>query len=257
MASSGTPAGFSASGDQLGHCLALTVKREFGWAAGPFADRNRALPVGDRRPLRQAFPPGLVVGGDRDIGEDRVAIEHGERVRVGLGTGAGRDAEVAGFRIDRVQATVRTGLHPADVVADGEDLPAVLPIAFRRNQHREVGLAAGARERRRDVAGLALRVLDADDQHVLGQPTFLARLPAGDAQRMALLAQQRIAAIAGAVGLDRQLFREMHDVASLGVELAGGVQALDETAFALDPRLRRRAHARHQAHVGHDIGLNR
>src|SRR5687768_3647140 len=33
----GTPCASSAIGDQLGHCRALTVKREFGWAAGRFA----------------------------------------------------------------------------------------------------------------------------------------------------------------------------------------------------------------------------
>src|SRR6185312_12961672 len=33
----GTPCAASAISDQVGHCLALTVKREFGCAAGPFA----------------------------------------------------------------------------------------------------------------------------------------------------------------------------------------------------------------------------
>ena len=45
---------------------------------------------------------------------------------------------------------------------------------------------------------LALRILDAEDQHVLGEPAFAARLVRGDAQRMALLAEQRVAAVAGA-----------------------------------------------------------
>src|SRR5581483_290723 len=37
MALIGTPCASSALGDQVGHCLALTVKREFGCAAGPLA----------------------------------------------------------------------------------------------------------------------------------------------------------------------------------------------------------------------------
>ena len=62
--------------------------------------------------------------------------------------------------------------HPRDVVADGPDLPAL--EALGRDQHREVRLAARARERRRDVGRLALGALDAEDQHVLGEPALAA-----------------------------------------------------------------------------------
>ena len=70
-------------------------------------------------------------------------------------------------------------------------------------------------KRRGDVVSLALRILDADDEHVLGQPALVARLPAGDAQRVAFLAEQCIAAVAGAVALDRELFGEVHDEAAI------------------------------------------
>jgi hypothetical protein len=101
---------------------------------------------------------------------------------------------------------------------------------------------------------LALRILDADDQHVLGQPAFVARLPARDAQRVAFLAEQRIAAVAGAVALDGEILGEMHDETPFRVELAGRVQALDElSALARDPFQRSAAHARHDRHVDHDI----
>src|SRR3546814_17032929 len=88
--------------------------------------------------------------------------------------------------------------------------------------------------------GLARRILDAEDEHVLGQPTLAARLVRGDAQRVALLAQQRVAAVARAVGLDAELVREVHDPAARRIELADRVQALDERALALDARQRRR-----------------
>ena len=221
-----------------------------------------ALPVLHRR-TGQAFPPRLVVVGDGDVGEDRIVFRRRERVRIRRCAGARRDAEVAGFRIDRPQASVGTRRHPADVVADRPDFPAGFAIAFRRNQHREIGLAARGRKRRGDVMRFALRILDADDQHVLGEPAFGARLPARDAQRMALLAEQRVAAVAGADRLDRELFREVHDEALLGIELADRVQAFDECrlraarsrfgTLALDALERRRAHARHDAHVGDDI----
>ena len=102
-----------------------------------------------------------------------------------------------------------------------------------------------------DVAG---GILDADDQHVLCQPALVVRLVAGNAQGVAFLAEQGVAAVAGAVRLDRQFRREMHDPAPLGVQFADGMQALDEAPLALDPRQRGRAHARHDAHVGHHVG---
>ena len=77
---------------------------------------------------------------------------------------------------------------------------------------------------------LAGRILDTDDQHVLGEPALVARLPARDPQRMAFLAEQRIAAIARAKALDLERLREMHDEAPLRIELADRVQALHENA---------------------------
>ena len=50
---------------------------------------------------------------------------------------------------------------------------------------------------------------------MLGHPALVARHRAGDAQGVALLAEQRVAAVAGAEGPDRALLGELHDV--LGV----------------------------------------
>ena len=213
-----------------------------------------ALPVFRRRAGGHAFPPGLVVGGDADVGEDGIAVEHRHGIGIGLFAGARRHAEITRLGVDRVQAAVFARAHPADVVADRPDLPAVAAITFRRDEHGQVGLAAGRRERRRDIVGFTLRILDADDQHVFGQPALVAGLVAGDAQGVALLAQQGVAAVARAVALDGQFFREMHDEAAVRIEFADRVQALDETTLALDARQRRRAHAGHQAHVRHHVG---
>ena len=49
-------------------------------------------------PCLAAFPPGLVVGRQRDVGEQRVAADHLVGVAVGLRVGARHDAEVAGLR---------------------------------------------------------------------------------------------------------------------------------------------------------------
>src|SRR5581483_8802476 len=105
--------------------------------------------------------------------------------------------------VDRPQAAVGPRAQPGDVVADGPHLPALL--RGRRHEHRQVRLAAGARERRGAVVGLARGALDADDQHVLGEPALLARLHARYAQSKTLLAEQRVAAVAGAHAPDELL----------------------------------------------------
>src|SRR6185436_14494836 len=132
-----------------------------------------ALPVDQvRRGVAHAFPPDVAVVGQRDVGEDHVLVQAGHAVRVGLHVGAGGHAEVAGFGVDGVQAAVGIGLDPGNVVADGGDLPAF--EAGWRDQHREVGLAAGAGEGGGHVVFLAVRLGHAQDQHVLGQPALVA-----------------------------------------------------------------------------------
>ena len=143
-------------------------------------------------------------------------------------------------------------MQPADVVAYRGDFPSL--VLFRRNQHGEVGLAACGRECARDVVRLSLRALQPDDQHVFGQPAFRARLPACDSQGMALLAKQRIAAVAGADAHDVQLFGEMHDETFFGVQVAGGMQPPDERSFPFNAFQGRCADACHDLHVGHHVG---
>ena len=102
-----------------------------------------------------------------------------------------------------------------------------------------------------DVAG---RALHADDQHVLGEPTFGPRLEARDAQRVTLLAEQRVTAVARAEAHDRELLGEVHDEAARRVELARRVQPFDERLVLLDAFERRFADPRHEIHVRDDVG---
>src|SRR6188474_3419660 len=51
--------------------------------------------------------------------------------------------------------------------------------------------------------------------HVLGHPTFIAGFHAGDAERVALLAEQRVAAIARAVRPNLPSLGEVRDVFGL------------------------------------------
>src|SRR5205807_10486653 len=64
--------------------------------------------------------------------------------------------------LDGVQAAILARMQPGDVVADGPHFPPL--VARRRNQHREIGLAAGRWEGTGEIVNLTLRVLDADDR---------------------------------------------------------------------------------------------
>ena len=133
-----------------------------------------------------------------------------------------------------------------------------------RLQHGEVGLAARARERRREVPHVALGRGQLEDQHVLGQPALVARHDARDAQGEALLAEQGVAAIAGAEGPDLARLGELHDVLRVAARprdvgppvderVADRVQRRDEVALGVDELERRRTHPRHDPHVDHDV----
>ncbi|OWW20117.1 hypothetical protein AYR66_12055 [Noviherbaspirillum denitrificans] len=111
---------------------------------------------------------------------------------------------------------------------------------------------------------LAFRRFDAKDQHVLGQPALVAAHRGRDTQREALLAQQRIAAVAGAVGPDFAGFRIMDDVLGFIARprdilltrtqrLADGVHAGHELAFGAQHVVHGLAHAGHDAHVDGDV----
>src|SRR5699024_6566978 len=135
-------------------------------------------------------------------------LDGAHRGRVRGVAGARRDAEETEFGVDGVELTVGAEAHPGDVVTESLGLPA----GDGRFDHGEVGLAAGRGERGGDVLDLDVRDGHLEYEHVRGQPAYVASGSRGDAQGVALLAQQRVAAVAGAERPDRTLFREVGDV---------------------------------------------
>ncbi len=74
-----------------------------GWLARRFPDLRRprlALPVQalGRGLVRHPLPPHAAIRREGDVGENRVLLDHRDRVRVGIRRRAGRDAEHARFR---------------------------------------------------------------------------------------------------------------------------------------------------------------
>ena len=221
-----------------------------------------ALPVDEVLRLAfQALPPDIAVVGECDVGEDGVACrDRLHRVRVGLPVRSRRDAEEAELRIDRIQPAVLAEPHPGDVVANGLGAPAL----DGGLQHGQVGLSARRRERGGDVVRLVLRRDQLEDQHVLGEPALVVGHRRGDPQRVALLAQQRVAAVARAEAPDLAGLREVADVLGViarprHILLAGlqrgtdGVQRLDEEAVLADLVQRRLAHPGHRPHRHDDV----
>ena len=206
------------------------------------------------RLLGHALPPdGHIVLVEHDVGEDGVSARGRERVRVGFFARAGGDAEEAVFRVHGPETAVRSDTQPGNVVADGPALPALFAVALGRDEHGKVRLSARGRERARHIAHLTLRVLDAEDEHMLGEPALAAAELGGDAQREALFSLQHVAAVVRVDRDDLVLLREVDDVAVFGVERDLGVHAEDHIAAVAERLEHLCADARHDRHVQHDI----
>ena len=225
-----------------------------------------ALPVDAVRGrfLRHAFPPDIAVVGQRDVGVDDVGLERRHRVVIGFLRCSWRDAKETCLGVDGVELAVLARLDPGDVVADRGNFPAV--EGSGRNQHGKVGLAAGRWEGSGDVGFFTGGRFDAENQHVLGQPTLVARHGGGDTQRQTFLAEQGIAAITGAVGPDFARLGKMHDVfggrvarpfdilLTFSQRRPDRVQARHEEPGSTEYIEHGFAHARHGPHVDDDIG---
>ena len=100
------------------------------------------------------------------------------------------------------------------------------------------------------------RVGDPEDQHVLGEPALVARLDARDPKRVAFLARERVAAIAGADAPDGVRLREVADEARSGdrsPRLWMPRTNVPSTGRAAQARL---AHARHERRLSTTYGLS-
>ena len=252
----GTPCGSSQLGAMDGHWLHGTVKRELGWAAGAPPGVHglpcqSSVPAGASR--ADPFPPGLLRRRHRHIGEDGVRAHHLDAARVGGGAGIRRHAEEAALRVDGAELALGVDVDPGDVVAERPRAVA----GQLRDDHGEIGLAGRARHGPAEVGDAPLGVLHAEDEHVLGHPAFLPRLVRADAERVALLAEERIAAVARAHAPDELLLREVEDEPPVRREVAHPVQARDEVvvgAHVVDGDL---PHARHDVHARHHVGAVR
>ena len=163
----------------------------------------------------QALPPHVAVVGQRYVGVDYVAGKSIVAVGVGLRVSAWRDAEVARLGVDGVELAVAPRHDPRDVVAERRDLPALELLAHP--EHREVGLAARAREGSRDVVLLACGARHTHQKHVLGEPALVPTHLGRDAEREALFAENCASTVARPVAPHFPCFGEMDEVLHAGV----------------------------------------
>ena len=223
--------GLAAAAEEDGvdlHALPIVVLRSGARALGNrdavTRVRVRSLSGGGRSPiltgpvdevlwclLGHFLPPDIAVVGQRNVGENGVARLHGlHGNRVGVVVGARGHAEETIFRVYGIKA-VLAQVQPGNIVTD--DLG--LPTRNGRGNHGQVGLAACRREGGRNVVLLTLWVGELQDEHVLSHPAFFLSHDRSDAQRVALLRQDGVAAVAGTIGPDFLGPRELGDV--LGV----------------------------------------
>ena len=149
----------------------IGVRRSAGFAVHcvVFGDLRRpvaALPIDQvsgqaAAVVLQAFPPHIAVVGQRDVGEDRVFVQAQHAIGVGQHVGARRHAEITRLGVDGIQAAIRIGLDPGNVVADSGDFPA-LKTGWG-HQHREIGFTAGAWESGGNVVFFPQRVCNSQN----------------------------------------------------------------------------------------------
>ena len=215
-----------------------------------------ALPVESmlRRILIQALPPnGIVIQILHHVGKDGALLGGNQSVGIGLHVSAGGNAEEAVLRVDGPQAAVGALAHPSDIIANGPNLVALLLIALRRNQHGQVGLAAGRREGGGHILLLALGILDAQDQHMLGHPALVFAQVRGDTESEALFAQQNVSAVAGVYRDNGIVLREVHDISLLSVNVAFAVEALNPIGAVAQGIPNLLSHSGHDGHVQHNV----
>ena len=209
------------------------------------------------------FPPDVAIGRENDVREDRILLAALEGVGVGVHRRARSNAEEAVLGVDGVETAISARLEPRDVVTDRLELPA-LELG---KHHGEVRRAAGGRERSRDVILLLLRRGEREDEHVLGHPALILRHLGGDAESEALLAEERVAAIARTEGPDLAIVGELRDVLVLDLlrarpsdilltlleRSAHGVDAGDELTVGAELLKDSIARAGHDVHVDDNV----
>ena len=216
-----------------------------------------ALPLGciNRRILIKLLPPhSVVLIVERNIGEDGIFAGASQRIRIGLLIGARCNTEETILRIDGIQSAVLARFHPSDIVANGEYFVAVFQVSLRRNQHCQVGFAAGRGECSGDIDGFSVRFLYAEDQHVLSHPTLVLALVGSNTKRKAFFTEQNVSAVCGVNGPNSVFFRELYNVTVFRINICFGMQATDKVvggvAKVFESLL---AHSCHNVHIQNNI----
>ena len=205
----------------------------------------------------QPLPPDVAVVGLGAVGEDRVARDRVDRVGVG----------------DRARCPGATPKKPASGLTAYSRpswpnfIHAMSSPIVSTFQSGSVGISIARLVLPHALGNAAVDVLDLalgrgqlQDQHVLGQPALVARHHRGDPQREALLAEQRVAAVARAVRPDLARLGEVDDVLvvrvarprdvlrAVGQRHPDRVQAGHEVAVVAEHVERRLAHPGHDPH---------
>ena len=215
-----------------------------------------ALPLKrvNRRVLIKTFPPnGIVVKIESNVGEDGVLFSGLESIEVRLLVGTGRNAEEAVLGVDGVQTTIRTDAHPSDIITNRPNLIALLTQVCGRNEHCQVGLTASRRECGCDILHLALRVLKAEDEHMLCHPALFPTLVGSDTECEALLTEQNITAISRVDRDDGVILRELADITLLGIHVARCVEAAHPVIRVAKRLEHACANAGHNRHIKNNV----
>ena len=207
------------------------------------------------RILVETFPPNCVISiVESNVCEDGVLHCGSKCVVVGLSVSTGSNAEEAVLGVDSIKSAVSAGLHPSDIITNGEYFVALILVSLRRNEHCEVGLAASRGECSCNVNNLAVGLLNAEDKHMLSHPAFVLALVGSDTECKALLAEENVSAVCGVDGPDSVVLRELNNVSVFGINISLGVETSYEIVGGIAQVLKSLlAHSCHDVHVKNNV----
>src|SRR5262245_16451495 len=85
-----------------------------------------ALPIDDRCTGLEALPPRSLIRSQRDVGVERVVLNHLVSVAIGLRIRARHHTEITRLGIDRPEPAIFAGMQPGDVISESPDLPTLV-----------------------------------------------------------------------------------------------------------------------------------
>ncbi len=207
-----------------------------------------------RRILVESFPPNSVVSSVvNNVGEDGALLGRDESVGVGLHVGTGSNTEETVLGVCCPESAVVADADPSDIVAHAPYLVALAGVNLRRDKHCEVGLTASGGECGANIFCFAVRIFNAENEHMLCHPTLFASEVGCDTECEALLSEKHVSAVARVDRPDCVVLGEVADVSVFLGKLCSCVESLDKVGAVAEVIEHVETYACHNEHIEYNV----